>query len=159
MIHLGNVFFSIITIYCNIVISSLRNVTMPWKTIARHNKGPIGRRFLLHFGGSGLACVAASHWAYTSTVRRRERDEQEVYSTVEAIIDLLTRHHAACVAERRPQDAYLAVSHVRDALIPLKVIPMTDYRLPMIPWQIEVQLVQFGRIWISQFRRVLLSFS
>ncbi len=39
---------------------------------------------------------------------------------VEMIIDLLARHQAAMMAERRPHDAFLAVTHVRDVLIPLK---------------------------------------
>ena len=39
---------------------------------------------------------------------------------VELIIDLLARHQSAMLSERRPQDAYLAVTHVRDVLIPLK---------------------------------------
>ena len=52
--------------------------------------------------------------------RQREKEEQEVYSMVEMIIDLLARHQAAMVADRRPHDAFLAVTHVRDVLIPLK---------------------------------------
>lgn len=54
------------------------------------------------------------------TRRQREREEQEVYALVEKIIDLLARHQAAMVAEKRHQEAFLAVTHVRDVLIPLK---------------------------------------
>lgn len=60
------------------------------------------------------------HQLVTANCRQREKEEQEVYSMVEMIIDLLARHQSAMVADRRPQEAYLAVTHVRDVLIPLK---------------------------------------
>lgn len=60
------------------------------------------------------------HFIITSKNRQREKEEQEVYSLVEKIIDLLARHQTAMLSNGRPQDAFLAVSHVRDVLIPLK---------------------------------------
>lgn len=57
---------------------------------------------------------------FTANRSQREKEEQELYSMVEMIIDTLARHHAAMLAERRPSEAFLAVTHVRDELIPLK---------------------------------------
>lgn len=64
--------------------------------------------------------VLLVHQMVTASCKQREKEEQEVYSMVEMIIDLLARHQASMVVERRPHDAYLAVTHVRDVLIPLK---------------------------------------
>jgi len=64
--------------------------------------------------------VIVIHFLVTAANRRREREEQEVYTIVEMIIDLLARHHATCLAENRGDDAFLAVDHVRDVLIPIK---------------------------------------
>lgn len=64
--------------------------------------------------------VIVIHFLVTAANRRREREEQEVYSIVEMIIDLLARHHATCLAENRADDAFLVVNHVRDVLIPIK---------------------------------------
>ena len=68
----------------------------------------------------GVGGVFIVHYVVTANARQREKEEQEVYSMVEMIIDLLARHQSAMQSERRPQDAYLAVTHVRDVLIPLK---------------------------------------
>lgn len=43
-----------------------------------------------------------------------------MYALVERIIDLLSRHQSVMLSNGRPQDAFLAVTHVRDVLIPLK---------------------------------------
>lgn len=64
--------------------------------------------------------IIAVHFLVTAANRRREKEEQEVYTFVEMIIDLLARHHATCLAENRADDAFLAVNHVRDVLIPIK---------------------------------------
>lgn len=68
----------------------------------------------------GFGVVVLVHQLVTANCRQREKEEQDVYSMVEMIIDLLARHQAAMVAEHRPHDAFLAVTHVRDVLIPLK---------------------------------------
>ncbi len=41
-------------------------------------------------------------------------------AVVEKIIDLLARHQSDMVANDKPEEAFLAVNHVRDLLIPLK---------------------------------------
>lgn len=69
---------------------------------------------------TGFGAVVLVHQLVTANCRQREKEEQEVYSMVEMIIDLLARHQAAMIADRRPHDAFLAVTHVRDVLIPLK---------------------------------------
>lgn len=43
-----------------------------------------------------------------------------MYAVVEKIIDLLARHQSDMVASGKPEEAFLAVNHVRDLLIPLK---------------------------------------
>ena len=56
---------------------------------------------------------------------------------VEMIIDLLARHHAASLADHRPQDAFLAVTHVRDVLIPLK-----ERKAKVALWSKAVQFLE-----------------
>lgn len=72
------------------------------------------------FSYVAFGVVIVIHFLVTAANRRREREEQEVYSIVEMIIDLLARHHATCLAENRADDAFLVVNHVRDVLIPIK---------------------------------------
>lgn len=78
-----------------------------------------------------------AYYIVTLSRRQREREEQEVYALVEKIIDLLARHQAAMVAEKRPQEAFLAVTHVRDVLIPLK-----ERKLKMKLWGKAVQFLE-----------------
>lgn len=66
-----------------------------------------------------VACGGLFHYVRSAAKRQCEKEEQEVYDLVENIIDVLCRH-AASIADRRTQEPYLAVTHVRDVLIPLK---------------------------------------
>lgn len=81
--------------------------------------------------------VLLIHQLVAANCRQREKEEQEVYSMVEMIIDLLARHQASMVVERRPHDAFLAVTHVRDVLIPLK-----ERKSKMKLWNKAVQFLE-----------------
>ena len=72
-----------------------------------------------------------------STSRKREKEEQEIYLMVKTIIDLLARNHASKMADRRPQDAFLAVIHVRDSIIPLE-----DRKSKLKLWNKAVQYLE-----------------
>ena len=69
---------------------------------------------------TGFGALVVVHYVVTAKNRQREKEEQDVYALVEKIIDLLARHQSTTLAAGRPQDAFLAVTHVRDVLIPLK---------------------------------------
>ncbi|CAL1531708.1 unnamed protein product [Lymnaea stagnalis] len=51
-------------------------------------------------------------------LRRRENEQKEVYNMVEKIIDMLQEHHEQVKAEDFDEPPYLAVTHVRDQLLP-----------------------------------------
>ncbi len=55
-----------------------------------------------------------------STRRKRENEKQEVLLMVERIIELLEQNHAFKMADRRLRDAFMAIEHVRDFIIPPK---------------------------------------
>jgi Man1-Src1p-C-terminal domain len=55
-----------------------------------------------------------------STRYKRESEEEEVLLMVKKIIVRLAHHHASKMADRRPQDAFMAITHVRDSIIPLE---------------------------------------
>ena len=69
---------------------------------------------------SYLFAVKSICQMFSANNRQREKEEQEVYSMVEMIIDLLARHQTAMIADRRPHVAFLDMTHVRDVLVPLK---------------------------------------
>ncbi len=55
-----------------------------------------------------------------STHHKRESEKEEVLLMVKKIIVRLAQHHASKMADRRPQDAFMAIEHVRDSIIPLE---------------------------------------